>query len=260
MLHFLHKDKNRTPGAIVPVRRPALVPVRSQWQLPGITDRVAICGKTGCGKTTAALFILAATQWFKKIPVIVIDYKDDEHIAAVPMKLLRAGANPPTEPGLYKLIAPDMQARRNDTVETFLQKVLDNGHTGLLFDEAHMLPDCSGRSDDGVLRPLFATGRSRIIPIISLTQRPVRVTRWNFSEASHHAIFRLNDKRDRDTVRGWVPNEEFDEAFGQGGTEMPKFHSLWYDVDRDLSFQMLPFPSPDEVIARLTRDAKNNWR
>ena len=231
----------------------------SLWKMPGDDDRTSIVGKTGSGKTTAGLFILSQQKSYKKMPWIIIDYKGDDTIAKVPCKIISPDTPPPNEPGLYRLQAsPFLQ--NEDPVDGFLKKVWANGHTGLFFDEAYMLPDRYGRSGGGTLRALFTTGRSRHIPIISLTQRPVDVIKYNFSEASHHVIFRLPDKADRDTVRGRVPNEEFDRIFGKSGTGLPKYHSMWYDVSEDNSFTMLPFPHPDEIVASLQDAAKiNRW-
>jgi len=230
---------------------------RSAWRLPGGQDRTSIVGKTGSGKTTAGLFILSKQDFSR--PWVVIDYKGDEHINALPLRDLHKDADPPMEPGIYKLHS-DPFLQRDDPVERFLKKCWAKGDIGLFFDEAYMLPDRFGRTEGGTLRALFTTGRSRRIPIISLSQRPVDVTKYNFSEASHHVIFRLPDKMDRDIVRGRVPNEKFDSIFGKHGTGLPEFHSMWYDVSRDKTFTMLPFPAPDEVIARLCVICKiNKW-
>jgi DNA helicase HerA-like ATPase len=232
---------------------------RRGWRLPGLQDRTSIVGKTGSGKTTAGLFILSEMD-LHKFPWIILDYKGDDIIDRIPAIPLKVLSEPPTEPGLYKLECSPFLARE-DPVEGFLKKVWRNGGTGLFFDEAYMLPDRYGRTEGGTLRALFTTGRSRRIPIISLSQRPLDVTKYNFSEASHHVIFRLPDKADRDIVRGRVPNEEFDRIFGKYGTGLPEFHSMWYDVTRDNVFQMLPFPHPDEVVERLQYVAKiNRWK
>jgi hypothetical protein len=245
MLSFKKKERERSDPA--------------QWRLPGMDDRTSIVGKTGSGKTTAGLFILAQNKFYKKMPWIILDYKGDKTLAKIPARPLSPTAEPPKEPGLYRLYcSPFLQSE--DPVDVFLKKVWHNGHTGLFFDEAYMLPDRYSRGAGGTLRALFTTGRSREIPIISLTQRPVDVIKYNFSEASHHVIFRLPDKADRDTVRGRVPNEEFDRIFKKDGTGLPRFHSLWYDVEKDNTFTMLPFPHPDAIVAQLQDAAKvNNW-
>lgn len=231
----------------------------SEWRLPGEQDRVSIVGKTGSGKTVMGLHILREMQLYEKMPWVIIDYKGDDHIAKIPARILPPRSEPPKEPGLYKLSASPFQ-NANDPVDAFLKKVWHNGDTGLFFDEAYMLPDRYGRTDSGTLRALFTTGRSRHIPIISLSQRPVDVTRYNFSEASHHVIFRLNDKRDRDTVRQYVPQEHFDSAF-ESGTPLKKHHSLWYDVDEDNVFEMLPCPDPKTVVSRFRYLAeKTKWK
>lgn len=233
---------------------------KTEWRLPGDTDRTSIVGKTGSGKTTAGLFILSEMNLFEKMPWVILDYKGDDIIEKIPARPLHEGASAPDEPGLYKLMCSPFHASP-DPVDEFLRSVWRNGHTGLFFDEAYMLPDRFGRTNSGTLRALFTTGRSRHIPIISLTQRPMDVTKYNFSEASHHVIFRLPDKGDRDVVRGRVPNEEFDRIFGRAGTLLPEYQSMWYDVSRDNTFTMLPFPHPKEVVKQFAylKDAPQ-WR
>lgn len=229
------------------------------WRLPGPTDRTSIVGKTGCGKTSCAAYLLSEMRLYETMPWIIIDYKGDSTIAQIPSRPLKATSKVPTEPGIYRLECSPF-LNKEDPVEEFLKRVWDNGNTGLFFDEAYMLPDRYSRTGSGTLRALFTTGRSRHIPILSLTQRPVDVIRYNFSEASHHIIFRLPDKADRDTVRGRVPNEKFDEVFGKNGNQLPLYHSLWYDVEKDNTFVMLPFPHPDDVIAKLNATVKiNKW-
>lgn len=206
------------------------------------------------------LFLLTEMRLYETMPWFIIDYKGDDMIKAIPAVSVDPRRAPPIDPGLYKVEASPFLAE-SDPVDTFLRKVWHNGHTGLFFDEAYMLPDRYGkRGDGGTLRALFTTGRSREIPIISLSQRPVDVTRYNFTEASHHVIFRLNDKRDRDTVRQYVPQEQFDEAFGGSGM-LPKYNSLWYDVDRDIVFELMPCPCPKDILANLKSAAEiNHWR
>src|SRR5208337_1441473 len=77
----------------------------SLWKLPSDNDRTSIVGKTGSGKTTAGLFILSQNKFYKKMPWIIIDYKGDDMIAKIPARVIRPDANPPTEPGLYKINA-----------------------------------------------------------------------------------------------------------------------------------------------------------
>ena len=229
------------------------------WRLPGDTDRTSVVGHTGSGKTTAGLFILSEQRLFEKMPWVIVDYKRDDTIARIPARPIRPDGPVPTEPGLFKLLAsPFLEA--DDPVELFLRKVWEAGNTGLFFDEAYMLPDRFGRRGGGTLRALYTTGRSRHIPIISLTQRPLDVTKYNFSEANHHVIFRLPDKDDRKVVRGRVNGSEFDRIFGIDGADLPQYQSMWYDVSKDNTFEMLPFPHPDEVVDRLQYVAKiNQW-
>lgn len=216
------------------------------WRLPGATDRTSIVGKTGSGKTVFGVYLMLASRLYREMPWIILDYKGDALIQKIPAKILSVLHKPPVDPGVYRLYLNPFDDP--EAVNGFLKKVWQNGNTGLFFDEAYMLPDRRGRTENSVLRALFTTGRARRIPIISLSQRPVDVLRYNFSEASHHVIFRLNDKRDRDTVRAYIPEAPFKESFESGMT-LPAYHSLWYDVDQDLSFEMLPGPAEKALVA-----------
>lgn len=212
------------------------------WVLPGTDDRTSIVGKNGSGKTLFGIFLMLQSRLYQKMPWVIFDYKGDDHIQKIPARVIEPRNKPPTEPGLYKMHLDPFDGP--EQVNAFLKKLWHNGSTGLFFDEAYMLPDRHGRIENSVLRAIFTTGRSRHIPVISLSQRPVDVMRYNFTEASHHVIFRLNDERDRLTVRSYIPREEFDQAFG-GGRSLQRYHSLWYDVNRDLTFEMLPCPNQD---------------
>ena len=231
----------------------------SKWKPPGDQDRVSVVGKTGSGKTAMGLWLLKVSEIYKRMPFILIDYKGDDHISAINALPLTPKSPIPKEPGLYKLHA-DPFLTTDDPVDGFLRRVWHAGHCGLFFDEVYMLPDRYGRTESGTLRALYTTGRSRHIPIIALSQRPVDVTRYNFSEASQHYIFRLNDKRDRDTVRQYVPQDVFDGCFG-GQSVLGKYKSLLYDVDQDRCFSMMAAPHPRETVAALSKGAeKENWR
>lgn len=226
----------------------------SGWKLPGDEDRTSVVGKTGSGKTTAGLFLLSQQKMNK--PWIVLDFKGDEKIMGLPLRDIKSTLPPPVEPGLYRLHSDPFDDPA--IVNGFLRKVWQNGKTGLFFDEAYMIPDRHGRTTQSTLRALYTTGRSRKIPIIALTQRPVDVIKYNFTEAEYHLVFRLPDKDDRDIARHRIPNEKFDAIFGKHGTDLQEFHSLWYDVSRDKTFVLSPFPSPEEIMGRLTEMAKIN--
>jgi DNA helicase HerA-like ATPase len=216
-----------------------------KWRLPGDRDRTSIVGVTGSGKTQFAVYLMLASRLYEKMPWIVFDYKGDELIGKLPAREIDPRNSPPKDPGMYRLHLNPFDDP--DIIKSFLGKVWSNGDTGLYFDEVYMLPDSRARSENQVLRALYTTGRSRRIPMMCLSQRPVDVIRYNFSEASHHVVFRLNDELDRKIVRGRVPYTPFEQAFS-GETNLPKYHSFWYDVQRDLSFEMLPGPSEDVLM------------
>lgn len=228
----------------------------SDWKLPLNDDRTSIVGKTGSGKTVFGVYLLLVSRLYQKMPWIIFDYKGDEFIRKIPVVNIDVRSKPPTDPGIY--LAHMSPFDGEELFNSFVKKIWSNGSTGLFFDEAYMLPDRRGRTENSVLRAVFTTGRSRHIPIISLSQRPVDVLRYNFTEASHHVIFHMNDDRDFATVRSYIPSRAFEEAFG-GKNRLPKYHCLWYDVNRDLSFEMLPCPDEKalEPMFDEVRDVKH---
>jgi DNA helicase HerA-like ATPase len=229
-----------------------------QWELPDRDDRTAIVGKTGSGKTMFGVFLMLESRLYKQMPWVIFDYKGDSIIREIPAQIISIADQVPTDPGIYRVHLNPFEDP--EQVNQFLRRVWNNGRTGLFFDEAYMLPDRRALDEKSPLRAIYTTGRSREIPVIALTQRPVDVLRYNFTEASHHVVFSLNDKRDRDTVRAYVPQDAFDACFGRG-RKLPKYHSFWYDVDRDLYFEMKPGPDMSGLRA-LFEEAKKitKWR
>jgi hypothetical protein len=87
---------------------------------------------------------------------------------------------------------------------------------------------------------ILTQGRSKRIPVIVLSQRPVWLSRFVFSEASYFQVFWLNDFRDRQTVQSFIPADT--------ENRLPDFNSLWYDVGRDRVSRMLPVPARTTIL------------
>ena len=106
--------------------------------------------------------------------------------------------------------------------------------------------------DRGAYQAILSQGRSRSIPAITLTQRPVWVNRFALSEADYYAIFHMNDRRDRQTIGAFLPIDL--------ETPLPPRHSWYYDVARDRVFRLLPVPSRDEILDRFQARDPNHTR
>ncbi len=207
------------------------------FQWPSTQQRLLILGSTGTGKSVLGAHALANAP-FNRMPYIIVDYKNEGLLNSIHRAKYIDFKDTPKKPGIYILKAlPD---RDDEKVEAFLWRVLHHERTGLLFDEGYMIPN------KGALNALYTQGRSKNIPIITLTQRPVWLTRFSFSEANHICYMRLNDKEDRKTVFRFVPKDAVWKSILE--IDPPKFHSLWYDVDQHASFKLLPAPRPDDIL------------
>jgi hypothetical protein len=215
------------------------------FRLPGPRDRLTIMGRTGSGKTHYAAWILSGQNW-PHVPWTIVDYKHDALIGEIPgLEEIRLDGKLPKHPGLY-VVHP--RPDEIDQVESFLWKIWQQGRTGIYIDEGHMLPD------KGAYQSLLTQGRSKSIPAITLTQRPVWINRFALSEADYYSIFHMNDKRDRATIGSFVPID----------LERPLLprHSWYYDIARNRTYRMLPVPGKGDILDRFDErhPRKTRWR
>jgi DNA helicase HerA-like ATPase len=205
-----------------------------EFEAPRPDQRVLILGSTGSGKTTMAASLLSGAP-FNDMPYVMIDYKRDSLLAAIP-HTEQIGFDIPKHPGLYHLKPNPVSD--DERMEAWLYKIWARQNIGLYIDEALRLPT----KKTGAFESILTQGRSLRIPVISLSQRPVDLTRYAFSEANHVVIFRLTDTRDRKKVTEYVPvDTEY---------KLRKFHSLWYNVDADTTFNMIPAPDKDSILEK----------
>lgn len=205
----------------------------SKFRLPNDTQRVAVIGKTGSGKTQGSAWLLAQRN-FDAQPWVVLDFKRDELLNSLPgIKHVDIESNPPKKPGLY--IAHPMP-EEHETMENFLWKVWERGKTGLYIDESYMIDKRSK-----ALQAILTQGRSKRIPMIMATQRPVEVSRFVFSEADFIQLYQLTDIRDTKTVKQFMPMPI--------ENPLPRYHSYWYDNGGDYKCTLNPVPEADTIRA-----------
>lgn len=200
-------------------------------RLPSNQQRLVIVGRTGSGKTRAGMWHLSTRNF--STPWIIVDYKRDELIAQSPAIELGLNEKIPKGGGLY-VIRPNPTDEDNASVENLMMRCWDRGNIGLYFDEGFMIPD------EKALRMILTQGRSLRVPVIMVSQRPVWLTRFAFSEADFFQLFDLNDKRDRVTIGSFMPAD--------AQQRLPEFHSWFYDVGKNDLQIFAPVPNDDAIL------------
>jgi DNA helicase HerA-like ATPase len=208
------------------------------FRWPNTQQRTLVLGSTGSGKSVNAAFILA-NQPIDKMPYVVLDYKNEELLNAIPRVRYLDFHDTPKEPGIY--ILPCTIESDDKAVEKFLSRIHVRGKTGLFYDEGFMLPH---KPPFKAVNAIYTQGRSKHIPVITLSQRPNWISRFAFSEADHIVYMRLNDDRDQKTVSHFTPNT----ALWDLRIHPQKYHSKWFDVHQNESFTLLPVPKPDDIL------------
>jgi hypothetical protein len=212
------------------------------FRLPGGDARTTVIGASGSGKTTCGVWLLSHMR-FDKRPWIAIDFKREDifdRIGFPPVRHLSL-AKLPSRNGLY-LVSP--RPDQDDALEHFLWRIWHRENIGLYVDEAALMPDRDA------WRAILQQGRSKRIPTIACTQRPVDVKRALFTEASYFCCYRLQDRRDARVIEGFMPADL--------SRPLPPYHWQWYDVQRNVLLHMAPVPGKpvvaDQLRARLPLD------
>jgi hypothetical protein len=208
-------------------------------RLPEDDERLTVYGMTGSGKTVAALWHLSERD-FTAMPWVVLDFKGDSHIAGIHAVPLPSGAKVPSEPGIY--VARPIPETDEAWVDDLLYSIWHQGNTGLYVDEGYMIG-----AQSKPFNALLTQGRSKGIPMITLSQRPVWLSRFVVSEAEFHQVFFLSDSADRDIVQRFIPHDITERR-------LPRFHSWYYNV-ADNEFEGLkPVPKPSVIRERINAD------
>lgn len=202
-------------------------------RLPNDSQRAVIIGATGSGKTVAGMWHLSMRDYDIK-PWLAFDFKDDENLNAIPRAVHMTCSDPlPEQPGIYIVhVMPD-----DPNLSPMFQRIWMHQRMGVYIDEGYMIGQ-----HDSWYRALLTQGRSREIPIITLSQRPVWMDRFVFSEAEFFQVFRLNDVRDIRSVQAFIPYDIT--------KRLPEYHSYYYDVKRNELVVLQPVPDVDALLSR----------
>ena len=222
-------------------------------RLPDYSQRLSIVGRTGSGKTVAAVWHLSKAP-FEQMPYIVYDFKNDSLLADIGDL---DGAEHidttfvPTKPGIY-FVHPHPDDV--DEVQNQMWRIWQQERTGVYVDEGYMV--CGPANQNSAFRSLLTQGRSKQIPMIILSQRPVWLDRFVFSESDFYQIFALNHAGDRKKIMEYIPHDL--------NKPLPEFHSYYHDVARAETYVIKPVPTADEILkvfdARLERISKRPHR
>ena len=205
-------------------------------KLPGPSNRVFVVGSTGSGKSVFMAWLLSTQSVlpYKKMPVVIMDWKRERLLNSIGATPWPVTKRPPERPGLYivRLTPP-----RTDVVDEFLERIWQNGNTGLFLDET---TDYKGSEP---IERIYKQGRSLHIPCIAGAQRPTGVPVVIRSEAEFYAMFRLNDNEDRKEMRRYLGEVDVLK-------KRDKHHCIWYDTGEDIAVEMGPVPPPAQLRAR----------
>ena len=210
-----------------------VIPIR----LPGPTHRIAIVGRTGSGKTQAAVWHLSNAD-FDRRPWVIVDYKDDDLINSIERAQVIGYDEMPDVPGIYILkVLPGEEKQLSD----WFQDAWSMEDIGIYIDEGYMVD-----RNDRWFNACLTQGRSRHIPMIVLSQRPVWLSRFVFSEADFFQVFDLTHKKDLEKVREYIRDDE-----GLMDRPLEQYHSFYYDVGQRRLETFRPVPDGEELLSRI---------
>jgi DNA helicase HerA-like ATPase len=201
-------------------------------RLPGNTDRLAIVGATGSGKTHAALWHLSMKN-YSTVPWVVYDFKGDELINEIEgARHMGMEEKLPEQAGLY-VYHPNPS--EEDDVQEHMWRIWKRENMGVYVDEGYMVGN-----NNKAFRALLTQGRSKHIPVIVLSQRPVWMDRFVLSESGFFQVFRLQHRMDTKKVEEFVPYSL--------QRRLPEYHSYYYDVGTNQMGVMKPTPDRDAIL------------
>jgi hypothetical protein len=209
-------------------------------RLPNDTQRIAILGRTGSGKTLAGIWHLSQRNLDAR-PWVIYDFKHDDHLEKLEWlpNVREVGLDfipKKKDRGIY-IVRPFPDD--GDEVEEQMMRLWERGNVGMYIDEGYMV-ERSNKAHNAIL----TQGRSRRIPVIELSQRPVEISRFIWSESDFFQVFDLTHADDRKTVGLFVPGLEKEWA-------LQDWHSYYYDVAKKRLVHLKPVPNEGELLGLL---------
>jgi hypothetical protein len=209
-------------------------------RFPSDTQRHTIIGETGSGKTQAAIWHLSRRN-FHQMPWIIYNWKGDEAIDAIPGAFELDLSEVPDSPGVY-IVHP--LPHEEDEVERQMWEVWKRENTGLFIDEGYMIP-----KNQKAFRAILTQGRSKRIPTIILSQRPVWMDRFSLTESEYHQIFHLGHEDDVKALKKFMPKTDLELELDK----LPDYHSLYHDKGLRRVHKLGPVPDIKHIHATFAR-------
>jgi hypothetical protein len=166
------------------------------------TDRAILIGRTGCGKTTLARYLVED----RRTPYsVVYDAKISDSIGKWNAhkfiydygEYIEALDDPDTYPRI--VYRPSMlESIDANAQDTFFAHIYQRKNTRLYIDEAYAV--LGGTNPSFHLQAILSRGRERGISCVIATQRPKRIPLLFKSEVEHIYVFALNLREDRQIV------------------------------------------------------------
>jgi hypothetical protein len=219
----------------------------SAFRFPDLSDRVAIVGGTGSGKTTSGAWLLSNAP-FDKQPFVIVNFKAEAIFRAIDRAVQLPVDEIPEKPGLYHMqpIAGD----DDDALEAWMNRAWRSSYDGkpiaVYIDEGYLWPRVK---TSNVLKKVLVTGRSLNMQLTILSQRPVEIPRFVWSETTIFQAFALEDSRDFDTVEEFTP----DNPIWRDPDPPRLYHSRWLDRKTRTSLTMGPVPDMSEILNKFDR-------
>lgn len=201
---------------------------------PNQQNRTTVIGSTGSGKTQFAVWLLS-TRDFDNRPWIIFDFKGDSLIEQLPAIEIGVNSSIPKKPGLY--VVRPIPELHDTFVTEMLWNIWQSGYIGVYIDEGYMIGN-----RNAALNACLTQGRSKHIEMIILSQRPVWLSRFVFSESNYFAIFNLTMEDDRKHIKGFAP--------AANNKLLPRYCCQWYDVDRQENTVFEPVPKAEIILEK----------
>jgi hypothetical protein len=200
-------------------------------RIPGRADHHVIVGRNGSGKTQSAAYFLSRRD-FNLRPWYIINSKGDELLNRLPGAIDCKLGEFPKKPGLY-MYRPIAEVD-DEQVDALLWQIYNKRNAGLYADEGYSLPNPSSG-----LNALLTQGRSRHISCMILSQRPVWLTRFVWSEANFIQCFDLSTDDDIKTMQKTLRVKL---------AELPPYHSYYLDTKARETVILSPCPDEAEIL------------